>query len=54
METFAPAGADAIEIGLGPPCTIVAQPLSALHTPNVATKNIPFNILPPGFGLVFN
>jgi hypothetical protein len=54
METFAPSGADATEIALGPLCTMVAQPLSAPHAPIVATKIIPFNIRSPGFDLVFN
>jgi hypothetical protein len=54
METFAPTGSDATEIALGPLCTMVAQPLIALHAPNVATKNILFSMLTPCSGLVFN
>jgi hypothetical protein len=49
-----PAGAEATEIALGPLCTMVAQPLIGLHVPNVASKNIRFNMLPPNFGLVLN
>src|ERR1700722_5392555 len=54
METFAPSGVDATEIALGPPCTMVAQPLSAPHAPIVASNNITFNIRSPGFSLVFD
>ena len=54
METFAPTGADATEIALGPLCTMVAQLLIVLHAAIVATAKIPFNIQPPGLVTLSN
>jgi hypothetical protein len=47
METFAPGGVEPTAIDLGPLCTMVAQPVSALHAPNNATTNIRLSMYLP-------
>jgi hypothetical protein len=52
METLAPGGVDATAIGLGPLCTMVAQPVMALHALNMATMDICLNMTTPVLGSI--
>lgn len=52
METLAPGGVDATAIGLGPLCTMVAQPVMALHALNMANTDICLNMTTPVLGSI--
>ena len=47
MDTFAPAGVEAIGMFLGPLCTMVAQPETAAAAPSTTTTHIIRNIMAP-------
>src|SRR6516162_2375916 len=47
METLAPAGVDETETARGPPCTMVAQPITAAQVPSTAPIDSSFSMTPP-------